>query len=225
MVTLVFACLLVAALVCFSAALYGRMPSAERRVAPELLVGLVALLAAGAVALIHERDAPAIQLTRATAALESAPDATALVYALDAATLKSFTGPVRIASGALDAPRCMVNFHARAAGVGGERSYAWWTPCSVAATFTSVAAVRAALALPPAWGARDEAAVACVPAGALLSYVDGAAAEVESDGRAYAGGGEQYRVLNFDTDWIRAQHRLPESESAPLPALSPTSCA
>jgi hypothetical protein len=220
---------LVAALACVAYAGFAALRTIrpDRRAAVWLLgYAATLILIAGAVAVVHEKVSPAepdlvasaaaassSSAAPAPAATEEARDQTELAYPLDVAAVEDFEAGETLASGATAEPMCLANFHARAVALGAGRSYAWWTRCDSATDLKTVANVRKALALPPAWGARDEVAVACVPAGVALTYVRGQAA---TQGKAYPGGGLQLRVLNFDTDWIVAQQAIPPDGVLPV---------
>jgi hypothetical protein len=199
-----------------------------------LLVAVVLLALAGAVAIIDDKlpsgdSNRAVSLAPARTAVSGADaeadasrDETTFDYPISAGDLRGFERGGRGASEVLTAPLCLAQYYNRNAELG-ERSYKWWTTCDAAKRFKTIADVRAALALPPAWGARNGVTVACVPEGERVAYVYGRVAPVVNGGQRYRGMGVEYRLVHFDTDWIVSQRRLP-ADGRSFRRLDPSSC-
>ncbi len=103
-------------------------------------------------------------------------------------------------TGPLDEDLWMVQFSDSAGG----GSLSWWTTVDQAGAFRSVDDVHEALALLPEWGHRDAFAVARVPEGTDIGFLEGDAAPQlqPSTGRVFEGGGQQLLLERFDTDWV-----------------------
>jgi hypothetical protein len=144
-------------------------------------------------------------------------------YPFEPSELTNFAGRVAFRGRPEAKTLCLVTYYNHAAELGKGRNYKWWTSCEEAGELETISEVRDQLALLPAWGPRDAEAVACVPSGANVAFLQGTVGPQTSDGHTYQGGAIQYRVLRFDTDWINQQRRLPEPP-ARLPALDPGEC-
>lgn len=103
-------------------------------------------------------------------------------------------------TGPLDEDLWIVQFSDSAGG----GSLSWWTSVDQAEAFRSVDDVHEALALLPEWGRRDAYAVARVPEGADLGFLEGRAAPQmqPGTGRVFDGQGQQLLLEHFDTDWV-----------------------
>jgi hypothetical protein len=226
----------VGAIGCVAYALLTSWPTAARAVGRSraegqqvaaLSIALLLVVLAAAVAVVDDKvgsaDVPSAATAGAQASGPPAARGTSLVYPLEAAEADNFAGSTRTTYGTRREALCLVNYYDRHVDVGAGRSYKWWTSCDDADGFSTVAEVRDALALPPAWGARNAVAIACVPARARFGYVSGPAAAVRTSRHTYAGGGLQFRVLRFDTEWIVARQALGRPR-APLPPLDRRSC-
>ena len=87
----------------------------------------------------------------------------------------------------------------------------WWTTTGQANKMSTIDDVMDDLALLPEWGARDGVRVATIPAGSNVTFLYGKTAKQVSQltGKVYAGGGEQFRFLDFDEDWIVEFTKVP----------------
>lgn len=111
-------------------------------------------------------------------------------------------------TGKLDEDLVLVQFHS--AQPFGERSLKWWTTAEQANSFGTIEDVRRGLALPPDWGPRNVVTVARIPKGTEISAYVGRASEQVSDltGAKYPGGGLQYRLKDFDPNWMKFSGKL-----------------
>lgn len=114
-------------------------------------------------------------------------------------------------------PLCLVRYVPRRPG--SDPGANWWTTCPFNHTLGSVAAVRTKLALPKAWGKRNERVVARIPVGETVTYLRGRAAKQcePSGGKCYDGGGVQllFRGQDFERSWFVRYECTTGAESAP----------
>jgi hypothetical protein len=94
---------------------------------------------------------------------------------------------------------------------GNPGSLNWWTTTTQANSMKTLDEVTDQLALLPEWGARDGVRVARIPEGSNVTFMYGKTAPQTSklNGKVYQGGGEQFRFLEFDEDWIVEFRKIP----------------
>ena len=116
-------------------------------------------------------------------------------------------GTATLHSGPLDDELVLVQYFED----GGSGTMKWWTSTDEANALATDAEVMERLALIPDWGPRDAVRVARVPEGTDVAFLHGKAGPQMSDrlGTTVLGGGDQFRFLDFDADWIVATRRLP----------------
>jgi hypothetical protein len=87
----------------------------------------------------------------------------------------------------------------------------WWTTTGQANKMGTIEEVQDQLALLPEWGARDGVRVARIPEGSNVSFMYGKTAPQTSalNGKVYPGGGEQFRFLEFDQEWVVEFRKIP----------------
>lgn len=116
-------------------------------------------------------------------------------------------GTATLRSGPLDDELVLVQYFEE----GGSGTMKWWTSTDEANALATDGEVMDRLALIPDWGPRDAVRVARIPEGTDVTFLHGRAGPQDSRelGITVPGGGEQFRFLDFDEDWIVATRRLP----------------
>lgn len=86
----------------------------------------------------------------------------------------------------------------------------WWTSTDEANELRTIDEVHERLALDPAWGERTGVRVIKIPKGTDVTFIHGKAKEITTNtGDLLKGGGEQFRFLDFEEDWIVSTRRIP----------------
>ena len=116
-------------------------------------------------------------------------------------------GTATLNSGPLDDELVLVQYFEE----GGSGTMKWWTSTDEANALATDGEVMERLALIPDWGPRDAVRVARIPEGTDVTFLHGRAGPQASRelGVTVPGGGEQFRFLDFDEEWIVATRGLP----------------
>jgi hypothetical protein len=163
------------------------------------------------VAALKDIGAHSKALVRINAAKQAGPDARRIDYSLDyEKDVQNFNQGFRKFSGRLEKEMILVQYFDGAKEVGKGRTLQWWTTIEQANSMDTIRAVKGKLGLP--WGERNSVAVARIPAGTEVEFLQGSARSQDSENflTYYKGGGEQFRFKNFDAAWVVETRRIPE---------------
>ncbi len=110
----------------------------------------------------------------------------------------------------LDDELVLVQYFDQAGGGSGK----WWTSLEEANHMSTVDDVHQRLALLPEWGQRNAVRVVRIPPGEDVAFLYGRARPQvgttgPATGRWFAGGAEQFRLLEFDEAWVVASRAIP----------------